>query len=293
MLGEVKQALDLLSQRAVTTPPTAKSTAVKYGDPPEIGIALYQASSEIFLGLTETAERRIEAVLEETEALGDPLILSFAGCFQAISGVYRRLPDMVLRFGERALELAQSNDIISWEAHARVTTGWARALLGDTQSGIKEIRSGIRAWEVMGAQVMLPVWSTLLAEALLWAGDQPGALSEIEACLARWGNADEAFYRAESWRVRGDIAAAAGLTGHSEAETSYREAAQIAQRQGAALLECRANLHLAQLFVSQALNPEATEILKSTLGLLKEGVNDPDFRECSSLLRRLLELPAN
>jgi predicted ATPase len=213
--------------------------------------------------------------------LGDPLILAFAGCFEAIGFVYRALPERTLTFGEEILNFAQAHEIVSWEAHARITTRWARSQLGDGPAGVTAIRDGIAASKRMGAKVMLPTWSTLLAEALLASGDSSAARTEIEERIERWDNANEAIYRAEAWRVHGEVLTA--FAEHDAAENSYRRAAAIADEQGSRLFQCRAQARLARLFANSGRGDQARGVLDRTLPLFREGLEDPDFQSCTNL----------
>ena len=90
----------------------------------------------------------------------------------------------------------------------------------------------------------------------------------------RWG---EAFYQAETIRVRGDLHRRAGDDDTGEAR--YLDAIALAQVQGAKLFELRATASLARLWQSQKKTQEASEQLAVVYDWFTEGFDTADMKE--------------
>ncbi|MBV9755563.1 MAG: hypothetical protein JO047_00765 [Alphaproteobacteria bacterium] len=71
------------------------------------------------------------------------------------------------------------------------------------------------------------------------------------------------------------------------AESSYREALQLARDQGGRLFELRAATGLAQLWHEQGRTGAARELLAPIAGWFGTGADAPDLHEAEALLDRL------
>jgi predicted ATPase len=74
---------------------------------------------------------------------------------------------------------------------------------------------------------------------------------------------------------------------HTEAETCYRQALDIARRQQAKSLGLRAATSLSRLWQSQAKRDEARELLTPLYGWFTEGFDTADLQEAKALLEAL------
>jgi predicted ATPase len=75
--------------------------------------------------------------------------------------------------------------------------------------------------------------------------------------------------------------------GHTEAETCFRQALEIAGRQHAKALELRAAMSLARLWRQQGKRAEAYALLAPIYGWFTEGLTTADLHEAQILLTAL------
>lgn len=73
----------------------------------------------------------------------------------------------------------------------------------------------------------------------------------------------------------------------SNAETSFREALDIARHQEAKLWELRAASSLARLWTEVGRRDEARNLLAPVYGWFTEGFDTPDLKEAKALLDKL------
>jgi predicted ATPase len=75
--------------------------------------------------------------------------------------------------------------------------------------------------------------------------------------------------------------------GGAEAETCFRQALDMARRQGAKTLELRAALSLARLYQQRGQPAEARPLLAPAYGWFTEGFDTPDLQDAQALLAEL------
>src|SRR5262249_41366571 len=144
------------------------------------------------------------------------------------------------------------------------------------------------------------------------AGRIEAGLGMLEEALVTADTHAERFYAAELHRLQGELvlrqcleasaqpAPRAMHTGHAaaaaapawlplqrEAEACFQRALDIAQRQGAKLLELRAALSLSRLWQQQGKRLAARQLLQEVYGWFTEGFETADLQETSRLLEEL------
>jgi predicted ATPase len=89
----------------------------------------------------------------------------------------------------------------------------------------------------------------------------------------------------ETFRLRGLLLTLMG--DRVAAESSFRDAISLAQRQGAKIFELRAALGLARLWRDQGKPQQARELLAPVYGWFTEGFDTNDLKEAKALLEEL------
>ncbi|MBI3330144.1 MAG: hypothetical protein HYZ81_25980 [Nitrospinae bacterium] len=101
------------------------------------------------------------------------------------------------------------------------------------------------------------------------------------------------YCEAELYRLKGELlqqqTVGAGLkpAPTEEAETCFRQALDVARRQGAKSLELRAAMSLSRLWQCQGRRDEARQLLAEVYGWFTEGFDTPDLQEAKALLEEL------
>ncbi len=136
---------------------------------------------------------------------------------------------------------------------------------------------------------MITYLLSLEAECALRAGQPAVAARHLEEAFRALQSHDQRFWEAELHRLRGDLALAsheggAGSRRH-DAERSFRQALDIARRQGAKSLELRAAISLGRLWRHEReKREEGRKLLAEVYGGFTEGFDTLDLREARELL---------
>ena len=168
--------------------------------------------------------------------------------------------------------------------------GWALTELGQIDDGIAGLRAGMSALRVTGAQISLPYFSCLLAQAHAKATrveEGLRLLAEAESMVAETG---ERWCLSELYRLRGEMSLSrSGRNDGSEkeAEEYFRRALAIAQEQRAKSLELRAGMSLSRLWKKQGKRGTAHRVLSDLYNRFTEGFNTPDLREARALVEQM------
>ena len=172
-----------------------------------------------------------------------------------------------------------------WAAQGAIYRGWVKVKNGDAAEGISLLRSGSAACRAVGAEVWMPHFLDLLAQACEIAGQIDEALSLFNDTLQTVERTGERWFAAELSRHKGELLL---RQGHSEAaEELYRKALSIARGQEAKLWELRAAVSLARLRRNQGRPAEARDLLAPVYGWFTEGFDTADLRDAKALLDEL------
>lgn len=181
-----------------------------------------------------------------SEELDHPLshvhALNFSVVLQAFLGNYEK----ALERAERVLSVSGEFEFPHYLAYARIMRGYAIAKLGSVNEGIDEMVKGLKARRETGAELVRPMFLTMLAEVLLDAGQLSWGietLGEVDSIIAING---ESWLEAESQRVLG-MALEQQKPGSPEAMTCLRSALESAQASGSTSLEIRVLVSLIKL----------------------------------------------
>jgi predicted ATPase len=166
----------------------------------------------------------------------------------------------------------------SWGAHERLpTVALARAWSAVT-------REGLAAWRAMGAELGRPYYLGLLAEAYGKVGQTEAGLSALAEALGAMDNHGECYWKAELYRLKGELLLAGSATQHAAVQTYYARALDVARSQQAKSLELRAAISLSRLWQRQVKRAEAYQLLAPSYNWFTEGFDTADLREAKALL---------
>ena len=158
---------------------------------------------------------------------------------------------------------------------------------GAWAEGLAQMREGLAAWRTRGLRLFWFWFHALLAEACGRAGQVEEGLRVLEEALEALQTAEDRFYEAEVYRLKGALLLARSAEQHAEAETCLRQALDIARQQQAKSLELRAAMSLSRLWQQQGKRDEARELLAPVYGWFTEGFDTADLQEARTLLEEL------
>ena len=163
--------------------------------------------------------------------------------------------------------------------------GFALVGLGQQAEGIAQLRTGLTAWNRIGANLQNTQWLGFLAEAHVRAGQLEHALTELDRASKIVTQAGECHYQAELYRLRGAVLAATGEAG--EGAAWLQRAIDVARSQQAKSLELRAATSLARLWRDQGRRSEAHDLLAPIYAWFTEGFDTADLKDARALLDEL------
>jgi class 3 adenylate cyclase/tetratricopeptide (TPR) repeat protein len=146
---------------------------------------------------------------------------------------------------QRAAVLAEKFGLYAYGASSLVLTAWATAV----GSGVADATGVIDA-KIAAATAAGPVpqyYLGVAADVLLAAGRAADALSHLDRAIAGVDEPGVGFYLPEIYRLRGECLLVLDRNNKDEARQAFTTAAKIATRQGAIILQRRAEASLRQL----------------------------------------------
>ncbi len=139
------------------------------------------------------------------------------------------------------------------------------------------MRRGLADYTATGAELWVPDFLPLLAQAYGWAGCPDAGVELLHEALGRVEASGGRWLQAELHRLTGELLLARSGPASAEAESCFRRAAAIAGEQGARMWELRAVTSLARLWSSQDRRDEACDLLVPACGWFTEGLDEPDL----------------
>jgi predicted ATPase len=198
-----------------------------------------------FLGHTEQAAANSDEAIALAREVSHPFSLAMALTYAAMLHVVRQESTLALARAQEASAVSEKHGFAYYVACAGILTGWATAVEGDTSAGLAKLRHGLDALQAMGAEIRLPFYYGLLAEACGLAGEVGEALANLASGFAFQGKNSELWFSSELHRIQGDVLLHSGNP--SQARISYGHAIETARQTGAHLLELRAAARLREL----------------------------------------------
>jgi tetratricopeptide (TPR) repeat protein len=286
-LGELIPAREHFAKTSeIYDPKRHSSHAFIYGlDPGVLGLS-YDARALGYLGYLEQARARMEQALTLARNITHPFTL--ASAWHCAGEVHRQRGEAqaTLECAERELELAREQGFPLWIALAQIYRGWALARLGHHKEALATIPRGIADYRATGAEMAVPIFLGLLAEAYDQAGQTDEGLRVLaEATAIVQRTDDRSSGAADLYRLRGDLLLA--ISRHDEAEASLHRALVIARRQQAKSPELRATMSLARLLEKRGYRREARAMLTAIYGWFTEGFDTATLKAAKTLLEEL------
>ena len=156
--------------------------------------------------------------------------------------------------------------------------GWARAMQGQDEEGMAQLRQGLAAWQATGARGAGPYYLAMLAEAYGQAGQAEEGLHVLAEALALVHAGGERRHEAEPYRLKGELllSAAGGVQNAAlSAEECFQQALAIAHHQQARSLKLRAAMSLSRLWQQQGKQAEARQLLAPIYGWFTAALTPP------------------
>jgi predicted ATPase len=119
------------------------------------------------------------------------------------------------------------------------------AMAGDAEQGVARLRHWLETFKASRAEIRLPFYHGLLAEACGRAGQMGEALANISNGFAFQSKNGEVWSAADLHRIHGDLLLCEG--NYIQARASYQRSLDTARAAGARMYELRAVARLREL----------------------------------------------
>ena len=200
---------------------------------------------------------------------------------------FRRDVPAVHEHAEAAVALATDQGFPQWAVWGTSFRGWARAMQGQGEEGLAQVRQAIAGCRAAGAALHVPYFCTLLADVSIYLGQPADGLQALAEAHTLVEQHEERYWEAEIARLRGVLLLRQTGMPQAEAEAWLQRALDVARRQEAKALELRAAMSLARLWQQQGKRAEAHALLAPVYSWFTEGFDTADLQEAKVLLEAL------
>jgi predicted ATPase len=171
-----------------------------------------------------------------------------------------------------------------------ITTFGRGAMLvaqGQVEEGMTQMRQCMETCRAGGAEFLRPNFLSRLAAAHGAIGKIDEGLTLITEALAFVNKTGQRVYEVGLYLLKGSLLLKSGGQKVAEAEECFRQALDVARRQGAKSLELQAVLSLCRSWQQQGKKHEAHQLLFEIYGWFTEGLETGDLRAAKTLLQEL------
>ncbi len=288
--GALEDAQAHLSEALLLYDPERDRDAkFRFGADTGAAAACYLAQTRWYLGEVDHAIELVEESRRRAGESGHPptlaLIYHLAGMFE----MQRGNAAAALRVSEALLELTEEHQMALYHGHGSVHASWARAQLGEGETGVANLVQAITAYTDLGANLYLPFYQGLLAQLEGERQNARTALTRIDDALALSQQTGTRWIDAFLHNIRGATLLKCEPTDTAPAEQAFLSAIAIAQQQKAKSFELLAAVSLAKLYQSANRAVDAHGVLASALEGFAPTPEFPEIGEAQVLLAALAE----
>ena len=190
------------------------------------------------LGREEDALVANAAARDMAERQKNPFAIAYAESLSAWLHQYRGDAQLVKQHADACIEIARANDYRQWLALGAMFQGWALVVLGEEQRGLAQLSGAIDAFGRTGAELNLPHFLSMLADAYLRTGNLDAGLATIDRAIGVAEKNDDRVWEPEIHRLRGSLLFE--RDDRAAAVAAYERAIDVAVRQKSRSLELRA-----------------------------------------------------
>ena len=165
-----------------------------------------------------------------------------------------------------------------------IELGWVQVAQGLGEAGLAQMHQGLEALMALKAEIYLPAYAYLLADAYGKVGQHNMALRRVTEARKATEASGMHYMAAEVLRLEGELLLQSGNADVARAERCLQQALKIARRQHAKSWELRTAITLARSWQRADKRQEARKLLEPVYGWFTEGFDTADLKEAKALL---------
>ncbi|WFU18625.1 adenylate/guanylate cyclase domain-containing protein [Bradyrhizobium sp. CB3481] len=278
-LCHLRQSLDFYDQ-ARHRPPKLTPHDVR------VTCESFVAWTHLLLGQPDQALAQSRISLAWARELSHPYTLAYALHVSCVFHQLRCDGAILEEQAEELVALATEQGFPHFVGTGTCFRGWAMlAGAGSIEEAISRMRWGLATKRATGAEIKVPYYLGLLAEAHRRANRTADGISLLNEALELVELTDERWYEAELYRLMAEVLIT--TSDRHNAECWLGRALATAQKQGARLWELRAATSMARLWCDQGKRTDARDLLAPIYGCFTEGFDTRDLKEAAALLAEL------
>ena len=204
--------------------------------------------------------------------LNYPYSDAYAHFHSGLLHLWRDEPEVTAKNAQLVLDISEKHDFPIWKAAAHALYGVANVGLNRIKEGLEEIELGINLYtELKTPPVFWPLLLSLRAGSCLQAGMLEEGLSHINGALEIIGIESGNPLLASFFRIKGEILYMISPGNSADAESLFREAIKISEKQNILMFELDAALSLSKILADTEKSSETIVILTSVYEKFTEG----------------------
>ena len=231
-------------------------------------------------------------LINDVRQLSHPFSEAFLLSYATMLHWWRRDGKAMLEAASEGEAISQEQGYLLWEPYFVGHRLAARNVLGEAELNVSEFVEALDELEAMDARVHSSLQKCQLGEGLRRQGRLDESLICLNEALAFVRDTGEAYCEAEIFRQKGLVLVEKSID-VTEAESCFRRAIEVAQNQGAKLLELRAATSLGEFLRDRGRSVEAQKLLSEIYGWFTEGFDTADLVDAKALLDELSDTTAD
>jgi tetratricopeptide (TPR) repeat protein len=283
LLGDIVSAVEHVKQSESIISTEQRATSYNLGDARARWLAV---SANIFwlAGYPDQALGRSREALARTEKSSHAYILAVTRFFCGYFCADCRYIQAVLGHAEAGIVPSAEYGFSTILPQLMIQQGWALVHLGALEDGLDQVNRGMAIRSLAQAPHL---FRRFIAEVYLLANRADDGLRVVGESLRDLQGGKSRMDHAELYRLKGELLLLQNASGPTEAESCFRAAIGIAQRQQAKSWELRATMSLARLLAKQGRRDEARAMLAEIYNWFTEGFDTADLKDAKALLEEL------
>lgn len=271
-----------------------RSLATRYGMSPSVVGLAYLAHCVWLLGDAELASQYSQEALELATQINVPMTLCYAIGRASWQHAFTGQFEAARIQAEKLLQITRQHGFRNYELGAQFLIAWVKAQTSDVAAEeIEHMYQSMETYQRLGTVLNRTTFLTLFAQACARAGQLARGLEALDESIAVGEKTGERWFEAETYRLKGEILTRQGL-GSSQpisdldaAESCFHASRQIANQQGARMLELRAVTSLCRLWQRLGKGKDGSQILSEIIAQFPEGTGGLDWIQAKALLTEL------